>query len=300
MKIRISGFELTLHKQLTVDELADELNRSAKKRFKFHGQERVIRSVKHQGFVLGCISTDKGYRQFPQMDKNDDKISVHGLARDKSMSAFNFFLISRSTGRGMATHYSESGGLPLVCGAFEKFAASAFTRMRKKALTALGRSPDRTAKARVEKDFQGVPLDWHQILTRAQFEAVLKSWERIKAVMFRFKTPELDSQRIPEDRLIRTREERMTFVKAEVGQVANFVSSLVKNPKYTPADVARVEGVNAHGGEVSVDVHNIPDWFGELEYEKVIGDTSLFDADLTNSVLIRVLLKEAADRASLF
>jgi hypothetical protein len=296
-RIKILGFETFPHKELSLLEVTKGLASQSGVRINHDRLPRVLNTAMHESFLLGSLWTDRGDKTFTQIDGKTNKMSIRGLDRGKSLSSYNFFILSLKSGRGLVTQTPEGAGVGLLTGFIQRIADTLLTEKRNQAILALGSNPSSVERRKVSEQFRGEGLRGGQLYNRNQLKAVLESMKRLLAVSVR--TVAEDNKAVA-DPLIRTEERRVTFVSdANFGAKVRHILGLV-NDNDVEGELVFVEGVNGEDALIRFNVNKIPDWFGMLEVETIEKDPTLFDSDLTNCVVIKKLLGVAQQRPALF
>jgi hypothetical protein len=300
MKLHISGFELAFHREVSKEDLLAELRGRRGQRFSFELHDRIIRiDESNAKYVVGRLSTDRGHKKFSQLDNQTNEMSVGDVEKGKTLSAFNFFLISKKTKYGLLTHYQESGGVKFFIRVLQDFGARALETMRNQALKGIGKHGSETEKRTIKDKYDGDAVDGQEVLSQEQYEAILRKWNKIGALELVYAVPKATAKYVPLDDIVQTTTVRTTFKRtSDFGERLNFVIRTVKGER---PDKARVLGVNEFDAEARLDVfRGVPDWFGQLDYEKMIADKTIFASKLHDSCLVRHLINEASSRPALF
>jgi hypothetical protein len=298
MSIKFCGFELDLHPKVTFALLLGQLKSVAGTRVEYNKFPRVLAVHETPTFLLGSVWTDRGDTEYPQIDATTNKMSVGRLEPGKHLSAFNFFVVSTKTYRGLVTQ-SEAGGVSLLEGLLCRCADQVRVVERAKAVAALGPNPSDAARKRAAAPYKGEALRAKHLMNRRQLEAVLREFKRIRSLAVRFKAVSEDRGKV-RDPFIQTEEKKVTFVAdCDRAALARHVVGLATT-EGADADAVFVEGVNGDGFQLRFEVEKIPDWFGGVGRKAVIDDANLFAEHLPDATLIRRLLDVARQKPALF
>jgi hypothetical protein len=299
MNIRVLGFEFSLNRGVAVNDLVAALKTESGTRFRYQSLDRVVTVAEQGDHLIGSIWTDKGQKKFTEIDQTSNEMRTRGCDPGKSLSGFNFFAISLKKKRGLSTHYADSGGQSLVCGLLLRAADEALRANREKAVTALGANATTEQKKKTRERFTGEGLSWAPLLNRAQIEAVLNGFKKIKNFTVRLKAVAADPAMIASP-IIATEDRKFGFTRdAGLAAKAKHILDIARNrPEGT--DAIFVEGVNGDGVDIRFDLGSIPDWFGAVKYEEFLSKPNLFATNLTDAALVKHLLGVMRKRSELF
>jgi hypothetical protein len=313
MNIRLSGYELhRWHPKFGAAALSKAWLAGNDTSMSFQGRTQYLRAAKIGRFTAGWIGTDKGHRRYPQLEKATRRMSSGSVPPGFSMSSFVFFLLCPN-GRGLMSHYGESGGLPFYFGISRTLAGEALRESLTLELQALGGGSTKE-KGKIRKVYSGEPFATSELVSDKDYAEVIAKWNDIRAM-------EVTYARIADDdnyrkirALIATKKEKVTFIRergilksASVAALAKAVVPTVRKllglgegvRSTHDASRVRIIGVNEFNAEVGIDVRHIPSWFGERDFDGMLNDRTTF-GPLPESSAVKWLIEEANKYPDLF
>jgi len=305
MKVRLAGFTLTLHPKLTFANLYAEMaKKGGTGRFKFHGHDRVLSVAKDDDRILGSLLTDRGHKNFLAINTQTNAITAGTLGQNKNFGAFNFFVLCPKKSTALITCYQDAGGPSFVFGVLDSLGTELLRGQQKAALAALPPEATKAAKEKVLSAHETPSLTWTEILGQAQFDAVLKEWEKIRAVEVVYAKPEDAPAFVPKGAnapightTVRLAFERGTKIDAAV----KYVKSLWKSDEAKKAETVRVDGVDEWGIARRVELRDqIPSLFGDIDHDEIVAEQTSFQADLKSAYVIRKLREVINDSPGIF
>lgn len=300
MKIKLLGFRLELNPALSFVELTTKLTSQSGEPTQHAGSTWILK-IKDQGkYVVGSLVAIKGQRKFPQIDINSLKLSVQELEKGKNLASFNFFVISKRNQNGLYSHYFGSTSVSALASLLNSIGKT-ITGPRKTAeLKAVAEAgPIGKAKRNAIRERYKDAVKCSYLVSKPQLENVLANWQRLKTLEYTF--THLEPGTRPYAGLqpfVRAETTRLALDKESAfDAVRKAVLRYVKDLDYARA---RVEGVDDAGVERIINLLNTPDWFGELDYSRILSDPSLFADDLSQCCLIQHLIQEAEENPAHF
>lgn len=300
MKIRILGFRLELNPELTLAELVAQMAHRSGKPVPHAGYSRILTITETDKYILGSFWTMKGVSKFTEIDMTSLKMAVKELDKGKSLAVFNFFVISTKNLNGLYSYYHHSTSIPIF-GSFLDSLGGVVTGPKMNAeLKAVGETGllRKHRKNAIREKYE-YAVRCHYLVSRKKLAELIEKWERFKSFEYTVTHLEPGAQGYAGLKpFVRAKTTKLAFERASVGaHVKDEILKFVKDLDYTKA---RIEGVDDSGADRTIDLLETPDWFGEEDYEKFLGDPTLFAENLNGSCMIKHILKEIEDHPEYF
>jgi hypothetical protein len=292
MKIRIAGFQLTLHSKFDFDTLRSGLEQRAGTKFRFQIHHRVLHVENDGDYVLGLLLTDRGHKNFVAIDTQTNELSRGSLGAKKNFGAFNFFVLCKKTNTALITVYRDAGGPSFVFGVLVDIGDKALEERKVEELKALGGGASNRDRQRVISNYGAPSLDWVEILGKEQFDAVLRKWKKIRAIEVAFASAKFAPAFVPgDDDALDRGVWRQSFKRGtKVSRAVDSIKMMWQQSHIKEEGILKVDGVDEWGIARRVEVEEkIPSLFGELDHDTIIADPTSFDQDLKMSYVIRHL-----------
>lgn len=220
-------------------------------------------------FIKGLIVTVRDQKNFCSLTQHEGNfvIQVQNLLGDDRLMEFNFFVLNRDNGLGLYLHYHQSCSVGMF-GNYLRARYALITDNRcADAIAALGPDPSLSAQRRVRREYKRKLL-FSPLVSRQSLEDMLKECQKINSFEYEFAAIEqIKSIAAPLQPFARRRRERIVFTpRSPIGELANAVSRAV-------AEIAprsgKVNVIDAEGDAVALRIANMPENFGEYEYDEV-------------------------------
>jgi hypothetical protein len=201
---------------------------------------------------------------------------------------------------GLYSHYHESANVSVLCELLKRIGKEVLDPKRVAALKGAdlaGQAP-RKRKTAIRKQFKD-SLEWDFLVAKESLPQILEKWERIKATQYsitHLETAEDDFGGLKP--FVRAKTTKLSFDKDS--SVDAVIKGLTRFFRTLSFKKATVEGVDEGGSDRKIDVTETPDWFGEVDYNVILGDSTLFDDSLHNSCMIKYLIECAKERRDYF
>jgi hypothetical protein len=300
MKIRIQGFRLVLNPELSLDELIAEMVHRNEKSLRHEGLSRVLTVEETNEHILGAFWTIKGVAKFAEIELASLKRSLKELEPGKSKLEFNFFVLSKKNLNGLYSYHYSSASIPTF-GRLLNSLGDVVTNPKKTAeLNAVGESGRlRTQKRNAIRNKYENSVECHFLVSRKNLAEVLERWARFKSLQYTVSHIEDSSQDYSGLKpYVRAEITKLAFERNSVAaQLKDAILTFVTERDYTKA---RIEGVDDGGCDRTIDVEDIPDWFGEVDYGEYLSNPTLLSDDLSKSCMIQYILEAMAERPEYF
>ncbi|WP_293779168.1 hypothetical protein [uncultured Oxalicibacterium sp.] len=275
MKVRMFGFDIEAGASaISVKKFMNHLSTVSGAPKKIGEIERriFIDDAFNKNYYLGLVVTVKDQKRFCKLEnsKGQIKITVENLTGDDKLMDFNFFVINKSNGIGLYQHYHQSCGLNVFGGQL----VSCYKEFRESELNSEIERENKNnggistkKEQEIKKKYRG-GLRFAQLVRKESLEKILKEYKELKA--FEFEISALDANvrnGIPLLGYAKKLREKLTFQKGwGVSVLASEIAKAVNqiNPKS-----GRVHAVNMFDEDVSLRIFNMPDNFGEEDFDDV-------------------------------
>lgn len=282
MKVRLYGFSLEAgHTKSSLSDLYDHIELFSGEADNTRTNERRIYFSKDADptFARGLVVTVKDQKAFCKLIDENGRlvISVENLQGDDKLMEFNFFVINKANGIGLYQQYHHSCSLGVFGGYLrdryrtisEEAAGQAIEALRQQ-----GEHTDRKETA-IKRAHRG-GLSVATLVHSGNLAAVLRQFDKIKS--FEYEFAQLDAIREvaqPLQPYVKRRKEKVTFEpRYAVVTIANAVHNAVNaiQPKS-----GRVHVETEDGDPLSVKLADIPEHFGEHEYDDIASQLDNLD-----------------------
>lgn len=239
-------------------------------------------SKAHPGFVVGLVVTVKDQKAFCELVQSQANfvVTVKNLTGANKLMEFNFFVINQLNGHGLYQHYFQS----CSPGTFGNYLKSRYRRLSEESKEAeievLKKSPGYTAKKeKAIKAAHAAGLNFSLLVHDETLEEVLSEFSKIKAFEYEFAAVEPDLVKgAPIANYAKRLHQRVSFdPKAAVGVLAKAIHGTVKALKPKRGRVAVVHEVDGEEIPMSVKILDIPQNFGEQDYDVVANKLNNMD-----------------------
>jgi hypothetical protein len=299
VQARLLGFILEFGKGVTFTEFMGYLHSLCDQQIKYGEYQRLIYIGEKDNYYLGLFLTVKDQRKFCEIKEQDGefKITVRSLQERSNLTDFNFFIINKSTARGMYQHYHQSCSL----NQFGIFLNRQYEDLRDVHVeTELSDVPedDKRQRKAVEKKYKG-RLKLEVMVRPEKLEEILEQLEKIQFFNFDFATLVSKEPLFnPITKYVKKESHRLRFNTEVVadglgGHIASVVKSLAIKR-------GRVGGLDAEGKERTFQLLENPDNFGNFEYDDLADETTLNIKDVEKSPFFATMLDIATKNATMF
>jgi hypothetical protein len=275
MKVRMYGFEIESESAFVpIAKLMTHLVSNTGKPDQSRSIERRIflDETSNKNYYLGLVVTVKDQKRFCRLEntKGQIKITVENLTGNDKLMEFNFFVINKKNGIGLYQHYHQSCGLNVFGGYLisnhkdlrEKFADEEI-ETKKRTEEELSASRERS----IRKKYRG-RLRFSQLVRKDSLEIILKECKALKAFEYEISALDVDVRAgIPLSKYVKKLREKLTFSQGwSVPVLASAIAGAVK--ELSPRN-GRVYALNEFDEDVSLRIFDMPDNFGEEDFDDV-------------------------------
>jgi len=282
VKVRLYGFSLKAgHAKSSLNDLYDYMEQCSGQADNTRANERRIYFSRDEDptFARGLVVTVKDQKAFCKLIDENGRlvISVENLQGDDKLMEFNFFVINKSNGIGLYQQYHHSCSLGVFGGYLRDRYRTISEEMANQAIESLRQHGEHTDRreAAIRRAYRG-GLSVATLVHSGSLEAVLRQFEKIKS--FEYEFAQLDAIREvakPLQPLVKRRREKLTFEpRFAIGTIANAIQNAVNamQPKS-----GRVHVETQEGDPLSVKLADIPEHFGEYDYDDVASQLDNLD-----------------------
>lgn len=247
-------------------------------------------------FVLGLVVTVKDQKTFCELvnDKGNFVINVSNLKGKNKLMEFNFFIINKSNGLGIYQHYFQS----CSPGTFGSYLRTRYRQLsetsRDDAIAALKAKHQHTAgNEKAIKAAHAKGLSFGLLVHQESLEAVLSKFKEIKGFEYEFAVVEPELVKgAPISSFVRRLRQKVSFKSdINVGALSKAIQATVDALRPKSGHVAVVDYVDGEDIPMSIRIADIPEHFGEQDYDAVAGklnnlDTSKFATHIVVNELL--------------
>lgn len=224
-------------------------------------------------YYIGLVVTVKNQKRFCKLQDDGGgavKISVANLIGNDKLMEFNFFVLNKNNGIGLYQHYHQSCSL----NSFGDYLKAYFRQCRDSMIAAEvemiklnnGEVTDAEEKS-VRKKYKG-GLKFSQLVRKESLAIILSEFKKLKAFEYELSTldAEIDDA-VPLKPYLRKVREKLTFAPQwTCAALAKPIIDLIEKVKPSRG---RVYAKNEVGEDVVLAIFNMPDNFGEENYDDV-------------------------------
>ena len=271
MKVKLYGFEVESEGVVTLNDLFMDFQINSGEPDTSRNIERRIYldNESNPSYCLGLIVTVKDRKKFCRLenDKKGTKITVENLKGKEKMMEFNFFVINKNNGLGVYQHYHQSCGIIV----FGNYLISRYNKLRKSKIdTEINDSNCEINKSRrkiINKKYKG-KLKFFPLVRKESLDIILNEYKRVKAFEYEYSTLDIDKNiGVPLREYVIKKREKLTFGKNF--SIKDLASGIIKTISAIKPEKGRVYVIDDFDEDSSVKIFDIPDNFGEEEYDAV-------------------------------
>lgn len=299
MLVRSYGFSIAAgNSEISLDDLfASLVATSGDEDTSQRNVRRIFVDTKtNNDFVLGLVVTVKDQKTFCELvnEKGNFVIAVSNLKGKNKLMEFNFFVINKSNGLGIYQHYFQS----CSPGTFGGYLQTRYRRLseasRDSAIKVLkANRQDTAARIKAIKKSHSKGLIFGLLVHQESLEAVLSRFKEIKGFEYEFSAVEPDLIKgAPISNFVRRIRQKVSFnPRIDVRTLSKAIQRTVDTLKPKSGHVAVLDSIDGEDIPMSVRIADIPEHFGEQDYDAVAGklnnlDTSSFSTHIVINELL--------------
>jgi hypothetical protein len=304
MLVRSYGFSVTAgNAEVSLDDLFTSLvATSGDEDTSQRNVRRIfVDTATNKDFALGLVVTVKDQKTFCELvnAKGNFVIAVSNLKGKNKLMEFNFFVINKNNGLGIYQHYFQS----CSPGTFSSYLRTRYRRLsetsRDDAIAALKTKGQHTAgKEKAIKAAHAKGLSFGLLVHQESLEAVLSKFKEIKGFEYEFAVVEPDLVKgAPISNFVKRLRQKVSFKpNIDVGALSKAIQGTVDALHPKSGHVAVVDHVDNEDVPMSVRIADIPEHFGEQDYDAVAGKLNNLDTSkFATHVVVNELLAACSD-----
>lgn len=299
MKVRLYGFEIeaTGH-SVSVDSLLSQFENNSGVPDTSKSIERriYVNGKSNSDYYVGLVVTVKDQKKFCKLENDHGhiKITVENLRGNNKLMEFNFFAINKSNGIGIYQHYYQSCGVNV----FGSYLNKAHNEIRDSLIdeeifahksSNNGNISNKALKA-IKRKHGGI-LRFSPLVRKDSLSKILEEYKAIKAFEFEYSTlvPDI-KQGMPLSKFVKKKREKVTF--SSIWSLSELTQGIVDTIKQIKPKSGRVHVVNSFDEDTTLKIFDIPDNFGEEEYDDVAQKLHNLDVfDFASHIIIDELIE---------
>lgn len=298
MDVKYLGFSLeTSSDAITIKDLIAEACKVSGESNKLKSIERKIYlNNDDDNYYKGLVITVKDQKRFCQLTSSDSgfKIKVENLMGENKLMDFNFFVINKNNNIGLYQHYFQSCSL-MVFGDYLKHSYRKIrderisTDIENKKISNQG-VIKAVEERKIRKKYNS-KLSFHALYREEDIEIILKEFKRIKAFEYEYAclTPNIIAATPLSSYVIKKKEKLIFSTDYSSDTLATAISGAISqlSPKRGKVFVEDAEGIDS-----AIQIFNIPDCFGQEDYDEVAYKLNLLDINkFQDSLYINELIE---------
>ena len=234
-------------------------------------------------FVRGLVVTVKDQKAFCELVSDDGGgfvISVKNLEGDNKLMEFNFFVVNKKNGLGIYQHYHQSC-TPNTFGSYLRarysFLSDNSCQQEIKKLETAGQLTGKKEK-KIKAEHRGA-LKFSLLVHNESLAEVLSKFQQIKNFEYEYAVIAPDKVAgVPIGPYVKRMKEKVTFrSNIDSGVLATAIQGTVAMIKPRAGRVSVVDHIDDEDVPLSVQIANIPEHFGEQDYDDVAGKLDQLD-----------------------
>lgn len=299
MLIRTYGFSLEAgNSAVTLNDLFTELQAQSGKTIPGMAHPRIFFfDNSDPSFAKGLVVTLKDHKTYCQLVNDQGKLVIKVSAVNDQLLDFNFFIVNKSNGFGLYQYYHHSCAPGTFGGHLRQVYRSICSARTKSELQKLSEDGKGTKKAEAKvrsKYFKSLKF---QILVHlSSIDKILKEFKKIKA--FQYEVTALThatSAGAPLGPYAKKVVEKVYFDgESKVGDVAKAIGEYITSENISKGSI---DVIDVYGNEdipMSVRIGNIPNSFGEEDFDSFTAHINDLDASqFASHVIINRLVDKA-------
>lgn len=299
MDIKLLGIELEVGKGITLADYFKYVTGMKGNPVVLFKYGRFLYVSELGDFYAGLLITTKDQKKFLEFthDAVNAKLEAKDVTEGAQLADFNFFLINKTTGRGIYQYYHNSCSINtfgMLCKRHYDNLKSDRIRTSIDALV----KPTQKQEKEIRSAYSGT-LNWNILVRPEAFAALIKQLKSVKSLTVSITTLAYKNTIFsPMAKHAKRITQSFRFPSnAQPGGFLEDIENLVAIPEL---ESARVEGKDEHGLDQVIKLQNTPDSFGVFDYDRVAELMNLSPSDFAASPFMKELMKVADDKKALF
>jgi len=292
MKIKLLGLDFAVGNGITLADLFQHIQINNGSPREVAGYSRFLYTADKAGYYVGLLITTKNHNKYLEFkhDSTSAKLEARETSEGSKLADFNFFVMNKSSGRGIYQYYHQSCSLNVfgaLCKSYyEEIKASRIIAAR----TAIG-SPSAKQERAIQVQYKGT-LTWATVVRKENFQELVAQFKQVKNIKLNVATLAYEETIFtPLARVASRLTQRYSF-KADTS-VAEIVKGIKAVFKETKVEGARAEGIGDDDLEQVVKLTNTPDFFGEFEFDKIASNMTIEPSKFAESEFLTDIIEVA-------
>lgn len=236
-------------------------------------------------FVRGLVVTVKDQKAFCKLVKDDDGgfvITVENLEGENKLMEFNFFVVNKNNGLGIYQHYFHSCSTFTFGDYLKKRYFTLSHSLATKELDAAKAANADNLTAKKERDIRAKyrkNMSFSVLVHDENLEDVLAKFQQIKSFEYEFSAVVPDMVKgIPIGPFVKRMKEKVIFkTDTAVHVLAKAIQGTVNALKPKSGRISVVDNIDDEDVALSVKIADIPEHFGEQDYDAVAAKLDQLD-----------------------
>ncbi len=295
MKVRIFAFEWFMGGGITLDDFCGHLQTLSG----LETEHKLLALTQKEDYWAGVLISIKDVSAFCQMRRDGRVFTIEAKELDENaqIADFNYFIINKSTGRGLYQHYHQSP----VSNTFSKFVKKCYLSYRKQRIeseimAAGGEAIKNVDEKRIRSKYYG-GFTYKTVLKQKEFIKCVDALRQIKMFSFELETITAEEKQFtPASEFAKRCSHKFFFQEDRL--LSGLKDGIAKTIKEMGIKSASVKGKDEYNEEVVYKLFNDYATFEEFDYDDIIGSVSFNSSNLEQSLnkskLIEELLSIAA------
>ena len=297
MNAHVLGFfwDLTggFGKHVTLDDFFAQMKSLHDKEFEFGGYSRLVYVGNSGNYITGLMLTAKNHKKFCELKRKGTslKINVREAEKDSSLIDFNFFLIEKTTARGLYQYYHNSCNTKVFSRLCEKqFEKIAATKIADEIKAKGGTKACSDEDADKIRDKYDGDIICHLHVRKEKFNEIVQRMQKIS--IFDFTLATIEPEKAQWFRILsgvsRIIHHRLSFKRsATLGDRAKAIVAMINSGD---ANEAHVTGIDEDGLEKVISLINNPDSFGHWKFDDLASGMTFEPSNFAKSSFMKTLV----------
>lgn len=245
-----------------------------------------IDSTGDADFICGLVVTVKDQKAFCELIKDNGGgfvISVKNLEGENKLMEFNFFVINKDNGLGIYQHYHQSCSTSIFGDYLKKRYSTLSQDFVQKDIDAAKTAGKLTQKKEKEiKSKYRKPLHFSILVQNEKLADVLKKFQQINSFEYELTgiSPTVINGTPIAPYVRRTKEKIVFHSKSAIAALADAIQDMVDSVHPKSGRIAVVDSFDDEEIPMSVKIANIPEHFGEQDYDAVAAKLDQLDVTI--------------------
>lgn len=300
MDIKLLGIEFEVGKGISIADLFSYIQRHQGKPVILYKYGRFLYIRDMGNFYAGLLITAKNQRKFIEFSQNAGvaRLEARDVSQGAQLADFNYFLVSKKTGRGLYQYYHGSCTLDT----FGTVCRRHYEELKKSRIDALvaGLPKQTTAKIKQCRDMFTGTLTWNVLVRPEAFRAMVEALKSVEILKVNVTTLALKKTIFsPVSNLAKRVTQQFRFPQntSPTPGLVGELETLIENDQ---VQNARLEGRDHNGHHQVLKIENNPDSFGVYDYDEIAGKIDVNPDDFLESDFMKELLTVARQKKTLF